>query len=212
MITNVYIGVVAQAAGTVDAITATYLPAPTVLADKMLLWFRATGANTTTTPTFKVGALAAKTIVKQGGKALAAGDIPGVGAVMEVCYDETAGKWELINPATTPLGYKVYTGTFNDGAPTPSVTVHKNTIGTINWASDGAGVITITCANLFTAGKTVVFFTPTVGTIGPDVMTSYIYGGIGASGFLIYTYDISSGSPVLASYLSGASIEIRVYP
>lgn len=99
MTTNVNLGFVAAATGTVDAITATYSPAPTALVDKMLLWFRATGANTSTTPTFSPNGLTAHTIVKQGGTALVAGDIPAANAIMEVVYDATNTRWELLNPA-----------------------------------------------------------------------------------------------------------------
>lgn len=212
MIANVYIGNIATAAGTANAITASYVPAPTVLADKMILYFRAIAANTTTTPTFSPNNLTAHTIVKQGGQALAAGDIPAAGAIMEVVYDEANTRWELLNPAAASRGYKVYSAKFTDTSPTPTVTVIENTIGTINWASDGLGTINVTCASLFTAGKTLVFFTPTSGTIGPNVMTSYIYGGIAVGGFTILTYDITSGSPSLTTFLTGASIEIRVYP
>lgn len=98
MTTNVNLGFVADAAGTVDAITATYSPAYTALVDKMLVWFRATGANTSTTPTFSPNGLTPHTIVKQGGQALVAGDIPRAGAVMEMVYDSANTRWELLNP------------------------------------------------------------------------------------------------------------------
>lgn len=98
MTTNVNLGFVAAAGGTVNAITATYSPAPTALVDKMLLWFRATGANTSTAPTFSPNGLTARTIVKQGGTALVAGDIPAANAIMEVVYDATNTRWELLNP------------------------------------------------------------------------------------------------------------------
>lgn len=98
MIHKTYMGFVAAAAGTVDVITATYSPAPTALRDKMLLWFRATGANTSTTPTFSPNGLTARTIVKQGGQPLVAGDIPEANAIMEVVYDLANTRWELVNP------------------------------------------------------------------------------------------------------------------
>src|SRR4051812_32641487 len=53
--------------GTADAITATYSPAVTALTDGMLLSFRATAANATTTPTFAPNAMTAHTITKLGG-------------------------------------------------------------------------------------------------------------------------------------------------
>jgi len=87
------------AAGTVDAITATYSPAIT-LADLQLAGFVATGANATTTPTFAPNGLTAHTITKKGGQALAAGDIPAQYAVCILEYNLANTRWELLNPAS----------------------------------------------------------------------------------------------------------------
>ena len=84
--------------GTADAITATYSPAITALVDGMLLGVRATAANATTTPTFAPNGLTAYTIVKQGGSALAAGDIVGDGHELLLRYDLSNTRWELLNP------------------------------------------------------------------------------------------------------------------
>ena len=54
---------IADATGTVDVITATFSPAIT-LADKTLCAIIASGANTSTTPTFNPNGLGAKTITK----------------------------------------------------------------------------------------------------------------------------------------------------
>lgn len=91
----------AAASGTVNAITANYTPAITALADHMLLIVRASGANTSTTPTFTPASatIAAKTIVKGHNQALVAGDISGAGFRMELQYDLTLDKWVLLNPA-----------------------------------------------------------------------------------------------------------------
>ena len=88
---------IANAAGTVDAITADYTPNIT-LSDRRLCAFIATGANTSTTPSFAPDGLTAHTIVKMGGQALAAGDIPGAEAVCILQYDLTNTRWELLNP------------------------------------------------------------------------------------------------------------------
>lgn len=102
-VNNIYEGYIATAAGTADAITGSYsnkvIPY-TSLVDKMHLFFRATAANATTTPTFSPNGLTAKPIVKRGGVALVAGDIPGAGAIMELVYDASNGRWELLNPAS----------------------------------------------------------------------------------------------------------------
>ena len=86
--------------GTVDAITATFAPVFTALVSAPV-WWRATGANTSTTPTFKRDGLVAKTIVKGSNQALVAGDIPGAGAWMCSQYDATLDKEVLLNPATS---------------------------------------------------------------------------------------------------------------
>ncbi|EEG08218.1 hypothetical protein [Pseudogulbenkiania ferrooxidans] len=90
------------AGGAADAITASYTPAITALTNGMSLFVRAASANTTTTPTFTPnnGTIAAKTIVKGAGSALAAGDIAGVGHWIELQYDQALDKWVLLNPAT----------------------------------------------------------------------------------------------------------------
>jgi microcystin-dependent protein len=90
----------AQAAGTADAITATYSPGITALKDGMVLYVRGASANATTTPTFTPasGTIEPKTIVKGAGSALAAGDIVGAGHWLELVYDLALDKWLLSNP------------------------------------------------------------------------------------------------------------------
>lgn len=84
--------------GTADAITATFLVPFTSLVSAPV-WWRATAANATTTPTFKRDGLVAKTLVKGSNQALVAGDIPGAGAWMCSQYDATLDKEVLLNPA-----------------------------------------------------------------------------------------------------------------
>lgn len=84
--------------GTSDAITASYTVPITSLADGQLCYVRATAANATTTPTFSPSALTARTIVKNGGAALVAGDISGDGHELILRYDLTNTRWELMNP------------------------------------------------------------------------------------------------------------------
>lgn len=87
----------ADAGGTVDAITANYSP-DIDLSDNVLVSFVSSGANTSTTPTFSPDGNTARTIVKAGGVALAAGDIGAAGAVHMVQYDQANTRWELLNP------------------------------------------------------------------------------------------------------------------
>lgn len=122
--TNINLGFVAAAAGTVDIITAAYTPAFSALADKMLVWFRASGANTSTTPTFNPDGLGAKTIVKNGGQALVAGDIPATGAIVGVVYNLANTWWEII-------GYFEQSGWVDNGTSVVLKTITDNVgIGT----------------------------------------------------------------------------------
>lgn len=90
----------AVAGGTANALTAD-LPfnLPALVAGCPIV-VRAAAANTTTTPTLAVDALAAKTIVKGNNLALLAGDIAGSGHWLRLVYDQTLDKWVLLNPAT----------------------------------------------------------------------------------------------------------------
>lgn len=90
----------AVAAGTANAITATYAPANLSLTDGLILGFRATNANTSSAPTFAPDGLTARTITKSGGVALFAGDISGNLAEVLVRYNLANTRWELLNPAT----------------------------------------------------------------------------------------------------------------
>lgn len=90
----------AVAAGTVDAITVTGLAGTSTVPDGFLTGFRATGANTSTTPNLSFNGLTARTIVKCGGQALLAGDIPRANYECMVRYNLANTRWELLNPKT----------------------------------------------------------------------------------------------------------------
>lgn len=154
----------AIAAGTADAITASYTPVVASLTNGLSLFVRATAANTSTTPTFtpNSGTVTAKAIVKGAGSALVAGDIAGAGHWLELQYDSTLDRWVLQNPAyginavssaSTQGGFKNLkvsaTGTnatitisydeliLGDGSG--NNVVERNVAGTINTATTGAG-------------------------------------------------------------------------
>jgi microcystin-dependent protein len=91
----------AIAGGSADTITASYTPANATLADGLIVGFRATAANATTTPSFNADGLGAKTIVKQGGGALAPGDIPNALAECMIRYNAANARWELLNPVAS---------------------------------------------------------------------------------------------------------------
>lgn len=86
------------AGGTADAITAAYAIPVTALVDGQVCFVRAANANATTTPTFSPSGLTARTIVKNGGQALAAGDIFGTGHELVLRYYLASTRWELLNP------------------------------------------------------------------------------------------------------------------
>lgn len=91
------------AGGTSDAITAAYSIPLTTLVDGQLCFVRAGAANTTTTPTFSPNGITARTIVKQGGSALAAGDIAGAGHELVLRYNLANTRWELLNPKSESI-------------------------------------------------------------------------------------------------------------
>jgi hypothetical protein len=93
----------AAAGGTADAITANYTIALTALVDGQLCYVRAGAANATTTPTFSPNGITARVIVKNGGQALAIGDIAGAGHELELRYLVASTRWELMNPAASAL-------------------------------------------------------------------------------------------------------------
>lgn len=87
-------------AGTVNAITAAYFPVVPTLYDGLILSFRATGANTSTAPTFSPNGLTAHPITKKGGQALELGDIPAALFECLVRYNLANTRWELLNPGS----------------------------------------------------------------------------------------------------------------
>lgn len=89
------------AGGSADALTATCSPTMPSLADRTKLFLRAAAANATTTPTINPDSLGAKTIVKEGNSALAAGDIAGAGHELILIRHTSPDVWELLNPATS---------------------------------------------------------------------------------------------------------------
>jgi hypothetical protein len=76
--------------------------------DGMRVRFRAGNANATTTPTVNVTSLGVKTITRQNGSALIAGDIP-VGKDTVIRYDDSSGDFFLETEpveADVPAGYQ----------------------------------------------------------------------------------------------------------
>ena len=86
------------ATGTVDALVADFTNDVT-LAEGVTVCVKATGANTSTTPTLNVDGTGAVTIVKGNGEALIAGDIKGNRHYCIFRYDAANTVWVLMNPA-----------------------------------------------------------------------------------------------------------------
>lgn len=136
----------AEAGGTADAITATYSPVITALVDGQECYVRAGAANATTTPTFAPNSLDPEVIVKNGGLALAVGDIVGAGHELHLRYDLDNTRWELLNPSNADkpslAGNNAFTGA-NTHAGAETFT------GKILFPDDGeltiaAGAVTVT--------------------------------------------------------------------
>jgi len=96
------------AGGTVDALTGALGEPATALTNNLRVLVEVSGANTSTTPTFDLDGLGAKTIVKGSNAALLAGDIQGADARIDLVFDASLDKWILMNPvdvsATTIQG------------------------------------------------------------------------------------------------------------
>jgi len=132
----------AVAAGTADAITAAYTPAIGAFTDGLLLSFRASAANLTTTPTFSPNGLTAHTITKKGGAALAPSDIPANLAEVLIRYNLANTRWELVNPTDAPTyNSQLITadGTFTVPANCTTATIFKLTATGGGGGSGGSG-------------------------------------------------------------------------
>lgn len=108
----------ASAGGTADAITASFSPAITqaVLSQgtvTLTVW--PTAANATTKPSFTPAeTIAAWTIVKGNGQALAIGDIAGPGHPITLQGNWAAKQWVLLNPATGVSGMAAVQGAYKN--------------------------------------------------------------------------------------------------
>jgi microcystin-dependent protein len=115
----------AIAAGQFDAITATLAPPVTTLVDGQLLFLRALGANSTTTPGLILNGLPSSpptgyVITRDGGMPLVPGDIPGPLSEIVLRYNAANTRWELLNPATNQSIIPSGTETFYAGISAPS--------------------------------------------------------------------------------------------
>lgn len=91
--------VTASAGGTADALTASLAPAITAYAEGPVYAIVPASNNATTTPTLNLNSIGAKTIVKFGSTALAAGDLVADELAL-LTYNATDDNINLLNPAT----------------------------------------------------------------------------------------------------------------
>lgn len=134
----------ADAGGTADAITAAYSIPVTALVDGQLCYVRALAANATTTPTFSPNGLTARTIVKNGGQALAAGDIAGDGHELELRYDLSNTRWELMNPKSSAAPYTPASSSGPASLPFAEDTDNGNNTVTVQAPASLSGNVTAT--------------------------------------------------------------------
>jgi hypothetical protein len=178
----------ANAAGTVDAITADYTPNIS-LVDKATVSFTSSGANTSTTPTFAPDGNTARTIVKSGGQALAAGNIGAVGSVHLLQYDLANTRWELLNPVDSIASQaEAEAGVDNTKIMTPlrtkqSVAANSTILSTAQNTTSGtfidftsipstAKVVTVNFLNVSTSGTSNLLIQ--LGDSGGIETTSYV--------------------------------------
>ncbi|MGB8517039.1 MAG: hypothetical protein WCD45_04030 [Gallionella sp.] len=218
----------ADAAGTADAITASYPNAPTPLIDGYSLTFGASAVNTTSAPTFAPtlsgAAQTARNIVKFWGNLevpVVAGDIQGV---VEVVYDLPNLKWIITNPAQ-PFNVAsgvLQVGTIASGTGTLSVSSVLNvpagtsgapsiTFGgsaTTGFYSSSPGLI-ITPGSLIANGS---LYTTTIRAANGALISvgtnPTITGGLGtapsivANGSMAFTITVGTGGTASSGVIS----------
>ncbi len=134
---------IAEAAGTADAISAAFSPALAQLVNGLPVYVRAAFKNTTVSLTFQADATGAKPVVKGNNCPLAVGDVAGPGHWLALQYDAGLDKWVLQNPATGVIAGGVPVGSVDYFAmETPPVSYLK---------ADGSAVGRETYPDLFAA-------------------------------------------------------------
>ena len=125
------------AAGTADALTADFVT-NVVLAEGVTICIKASSANATATPTLNVDGTGVKTIVKDSGSALVAGDIAGSRHRLIFKYDASNTVWVLMNPSGSSL-YPVGSIYINASVATNPATL----LGFGTWTAFGAGRVMV---------------------------------------------------------------------
>lgn len=197
------------AGGSADAITGAFTPAISALTDGLLLNFRASAANATTTPTFKADSTTAHTITDLGGSALVANAIPAALAECQIRYNLANTRWELMNPANTTTGV-TKTGSPSSGnlAKFSGASTITNTDLTGDITTSGGSATTLATVNSNTGSFTAANITVN----GKGLITAAANGSVGIRGNTYQvtdTTDISlSNVPTQANVGSTKSITI----
>lgn len=192
-------GTTPLAIGTVDAIVCSYVPAVLTLPDQLTLSFSASGANTSTTPTFtpNAGLIAPSVIVKGAGAVLAAGDLAGLGYLSFVRWDEANTRWVLVNPATSSAAIVASSCTGNSATATTAAACTGNAATATRVLG---GLKTINGASLIGSTNIVL---PTSTGVSLDCGAS----GVNTLGCLCFCYlngTLSPGGTVAGSSLKPA--------
>lgn len=160
----------AVAGGTADALTATYSPVVTVLADGQLCFVRATATNATTTPTFSPNSLTERTVTKLGGAAVVAGEWVNLQELI-LRYNLANTRWELLNPRKVSAS-EIAGGTLGSVTIANSNTVTlKDTLFTVQDDGDATKLLAFQLSGIATGNTRTVTMPDKSGTMA---MTSDI--------------------------------------
>lgn len=190
------------AAGTADVITVTCTPPNAALVDGLLIGFRASAANATTTPTLAVDGLPAHTITKFGGTALVAGNI---GAALYEClvrYNLANTRWELLNPKNKqPTVTTLLSGSGTYNTPLGATRIKARLVG-----GGAGGHPSGTVTSLAVQGGPTTFGTLSA-TAGGVAVTQYIggVGGTATNGDLNLTGGSGTGGVFALANASGGA-------
>lgn len=163
---------IAEADGTGDALTASFVPAIGTLKNGMLVHVRAADSNKTKMPTFRADETEAKAVVKGNNLSLVEGDIAGAGHWLEMQYDAALDKWVLQNPAKGIIAQQ------SSGVPLGTVAYFAMITPPAGYLkADGAAVGRETYAELFAAIGTTFGVGDGVSTFNlPDLIDRFAQG------------------------------------
>lgn len=208
-------GLWAVAGGTADVITAAYAPAIISLVDGLILGFRASAPNTSTTPTFSPNGLTAYNITKWGGTPLVPGDIPAQYAECLVRYNLANTRWELLNPAYSESDVTAG-GTLASATTTDLGTIagHNVTIsGTTTITSFGSSANVNSPLYFLTFSGALTLTYNSVSMVLPGYQSIATQPGdtavaqyLGSGNWIIWSYARATGNPLAGTTGAAATI------